>query len=247
MGIKKRSKVLVIIPVFNEATNIQAVLSDTFTAVPNMDVLVVNDGSTDDTALKVASTHAFLINHPINLGISASFETGCTFALQYGYSYIVRLDGDGQHSSVAVREVLKPVLDDGYDVSIGSRFIGNSDFKSTWLRLIGIQVLAFLLSMLTKRRVTDPTSGFCAMNRKAFSFFSNNCADDYPEPEILLHHRNLRITEVPISMKPRQSGVSSITPIRSLYYILKIFFLVSTHIFRKDVRCKWIYDSGGSE
>lgn len=230
----KQSDTLIIIPVFNEEKNIVRILDDLLTNYKEADVLVVNDGSFDKTSEVLESKNIFVITHPFNMGIGTSFETGCQFALAYGYNYIVRMDGDGQHSVIFIKNILTPVKNNEVDIAIGSRFLGNSQFKASFFRMIGISIISLLLAVITRKKITDPTSGFCAMNKRAFEFFSKNCTEDYPEPEILLRHRDFRIKEVPISITKRQSGISSITPLRSVYYMIKVSLSLFVNIFRKE-------------
>ena len=231
-----KNNVIVIIPALNEERNIGKVIDDIYANNNNVDIVVINDGSWDKTAENLKSKNVFVITHPYNMGIGASFETGCQFALQHGYEYLVRIDGDGQHDSKFIKDLLEPVKTDIVDIAIGSRFLGNSEFKSSSGRLIGIWIISAVLSIISGKRVTDPTSGFCVMNRKAFEFFSKNCPDDYPEPEILVYHRNFRIEEFPISIERRNSGTSSITPLKSIYYMFKVLLSLFVHVFRKEIK-----------
>lgn len=226
-----QNQTLIIIPVFNEEKNIGKVIDDLAGNYKKADILVVDDGSEDKTPEILRSKKVNCVRHVFNLGIGASFETGCQYALTGGYEYIVRMDGDGQHSINFINDILKPVQNGEADITIGSRFLGNSEFKTSSIRLIGISIIAVMLTLLTKRTVTDPTSGFCAMNKRAFQFFAENCPDDYPEPEILLYHREFRIKEIPVSITKRCGGISSITPLRSIYYMIKVFISLFVKIF----------------
>ncbi|MBU0633899.1 MAG: glycosyltransferase family 2 protein [Candidatus Omnitrophica bacterium] len=226
-----QNQTLIIIPVFNEEKSIGRVIDDLIENYKKADILVVNDGSTDKTQEILQSKRVNFVMHIFNMGIGASFETGCQYALTHGYKYIVRMDGDGQHSFNFIDDILKPVQEDKADITMGSRFLGNSEFKTSATRLIGIYIIAFFLTLLTKRKITDPTSGFCAMNKRAFQFFSENCAEDYPEPEILVYHKEFRIKEIPISITRRYGGISSITPLRSIYYMIKVFISLVVKIF----------------
>lgn len=236
MKILKQNDTLVIIPVFNEEKSIEFVIDDLLTQCNDVDILIVNDGSLDQTLKKIKDKEIFVINHLFNLGIGASLETGCLFALKHGYSYVVRIDGDRQHDVSFIKEVLAPVKKDELDIAIGSRFLGKSAFKTSFTRLIGIRFISLFLSVITKKKVTDPTSGFCAMNKKAFKFFSKNCVEDYPEPEILVYHKDFRIAEVPISITKRYDGISSITPLKSIYYMVKVLLSLFVNIFRKETQ-----------
>lgn len=232
----RKNDTLIIVLVFNEEKNIENVLNDLNLNCKETDILLVDDGSTDKSIEKVESKDIFVIKHPFNMGIGTSFETGCRFALEQEYNYIVRMDGDGQHNSAFIQDVLAPVKNNEADIVVGSRFLGNSEFKSSFFRLIGIFIISFILAIITRKKVTDPTSGFCAMNKKAFKFFSKNCPEDYPEPEILMYHREFRFKEVPITINKRCDGISSITPLKSLYYMIKVLFSLFIHIFKKEER-----------
>ena len=232
MNLSKGNNTLIIIPVFNEGRNIEKVIDDIIKNFKGADFLVINDGSTDNTEKSLRLKGVFILSHAFNLGIGASLETGCQFALRQGYDYIVRVDGDGQHSASYIKSLLEPVIQDKTDISIGSRFLAKSGYKSTSLRLLGIKLLSFALSITTGKKITDPTSGFCAMNKKAFSFFAINCPEDYPEPEIVIYHKEFRIKEVAISITKRQEGKSSITPLKSIYYMIKVLLSLLVHMFR---------------
>ncbi len=227
---------MVIIPAFNEEKSIGRVVDEVIDNYRDLDLLVVNDGSSDRTAESLAGKDIFVANHIFNAGTGASFQTGCLFASGAGYDYIVRMDADGQHNYNFIGDILRPVKHDEADIVIGSRFLGSSRFKSSLFRQLGIRVINFALSIITKRKITDPTSGFCAMNRRAFEFFSLNCPEDYPEPEIMLHHGAFRISEVPVTMARRGGGISSITPLKSVYYMAKVLLSLLMHKFRKEPR-----------
>jgi glycosyltransferase involved in cell wall biosynthesis len=196
--------------------------------------VVINDGSTDKTSIAVAAKDVHCISHIFNMGIGASFQTGCLYAVRMGYSYIVRLDGDGQHGAKFLQELLTAVRSGRADIVIGSRFLGFSKFKSSFSRRLGISLLSFLITLVTGRRITDPTSGFCAMNKQAFAYFARHCVEDYPEPEIVVSGKDFRILEIPVSMSPRLIGVSSISPVKSMYYMYKVIFSLLIKLLRED-------------
>jgi len=228
-----QNNTLVIIPAFNERDSIGLVVDEIHKECQGIDVLVVDDGSSDKTSEILKDKKVFLITHVFNMGIGTSFQTGCQFALRHGYDYVVRMDGDGQHSPLFIEHVLGPLKKNEADIVIGSRFLENSESRTSFFRLVGIVIIANFLMLITRKKVTDPTSGFCAMNKNAFEFFSEDCPDDYPEPEILLYHRELKIKEVPITITKRYHGASSITPMRSIYYMVKVLLCLFTHIFKK--------------
>lgn len=233
---KKSSDTLIVIPVFNEEKSIGGVIDEIMQTCADMDLLIINDGSHDstETVLNQKKSNFFYIKHLFNMGIGTSFQTACQFAVRKGYNYLIRIDGDGQHDCRYIHPAIEPLVKKSCDIVIGSRFLEDSNFTTSSLRLIGIQIISIVLNLLTKKKITDPTSGFCAMNRKAFTFFSTTCTEDYPEPEIVFYHKQFRITEMPISISRRKQGVSSITPIRSLYYMIKVLLSLVMHFFRKE-------------
>lgn len=231
---QKQHDTLIIIPVFNEENNIEWVIDDLYINYRNADIVVINDGSTDNTLNILKKRQIPIINHEFNMGIGASFQTGCLFALENEYDYIIRIDGDGQHNAKFINRVFTPVKNNEVDITVGSRFLDKAGFATSFSRLLGILTLSYLLTVITGKKITDPTSGFCAMNKKAYEFFSKACAEDYPEPEIVLYHRSFTIKEIPITMAKRQNGTSSITPLKSVYYMYKVLLSLFMSVFRRE-------------
>jgi len=229
----KKNETLIILLAFNEEKAIGKVIDEIIKSSKDVDIAVINDGSSDATADIASQKGVPVINHPFNMGIGTSFETGCRFAVHNNYRYLIRMDADGQHDARFIPEMLLPVKNNHADIVIGSRFLKDAQFTSSSLRLIGIKIISSLLTQMTRKKVTDPTSGFCAMNRKAFEFFSINCCEDYPEPEILVYHKEFRITEVPIEISKRTTGASSITPLKSIYYMIKVILSLIIHFLRR--------------
>lgn len=234
MTVQKENDTLIIIPAFNEELSIEKVISDLKKDFKNADILVINDGSRDKTGELAQKKGVILLTHIFNMGIGASFQTGCMFASLHNYKYIIRMDADGQHGVGSIKDILNPIIRDEADIAIGSRFLRRTEANTSFFRLMGIFVLSKFLSLITGNRITDPTSGFCAMNKKAYSFFSDTCPEDYPEPEITIHHDRFRIVEIPITMQKRNAGISSITPLKSLYYMIKVFLAVTVRYARKE-------------
>jgi len=219
-------KTLIIIPAYNESSNIVSIIQKLQCDIPDMDILVVNDGSTDATGKLAAETgQASVINLPFNLGIGGTVQTGFKYADNKNYDYALQFDGDGQHHSDEVLNLLKPVISGEADVSIGSRFLLKlGGYRSTALRRVGISIFNPIIYLLIHQRITDSTSGFRAYNKRAIQFLSKHYPIDYPEPEavILLGKNGFRMTEVATLMSQRQNGQSSISINKSAFYMLKV-------------------------
>ena len=219
---------LLIIPAYNEELAIGDVIEDIKAHYPEADIVVVNDGSTDATEAVAKAHGAGVIDLPHNLGIGGAMQTGYKYAMDEGYDIAIQFDGDGQHRADQIERLVKPLLDGDADMVIGSRFLGAKGYESTFSRLIGIKILSGVVSILSGRKITDSTSGFRAANRRVMKFFSTHYPEDYPEPEaiVLLHKAGFRMAEVPVLMRERQSGSSSITAVRSAYYMLKVLLAI---------------------
>jgi glycosyltransferase involved in cell wall biosynthesis len=228
-------KVLVIIPAYNEERSVGKVVEEVKIQLPRADVLVVNDGSTDLTSEIAKSKGATALDLPFNLGIGGAMQAGYQYASQRAYDIAVQVDADGQHDPKEVLKLLRLLETKEADVVIGSRFIGDSEYKPSFMRRIGITIFSGVISMIVGQKITDPTSGFRAANRKAIRLFASNYPQDYPEPEvvILLHQCRLKMGEVPVGMNERYSGESSITKIRSVYYMVKVLLAIFVDCFKK--------------
>ena len=230
------ARILVILPALNEGPNIAAVVQGIRAQLPAADVLVINDGSLDNTVQQARAAAAMVLSLPYNVGIGAAVQTGFKFAAAHNYDVVVRSDGDGQHAPASIRRLLESLQADEADVVIGSRFLDEQgDYGTPAARRLGISILAKLLSIITSQRITDPTSGFAAFNRPAIRLFAQVYPHDYPEPEaiVILHRSRLRQVEIPVSMTPRQHGNSSITPLRSVYYMIKVTLAILIHLLRR--------------
>ena len=228
---------IAIVPAFNEERNIGGVVDELRAFDPGLDVVVVSDGSVDRTT-DVAREHgAHVVALPFNLGIGGAVQTGFRYAYENGYELAVRCDGDGQHVPAELPKVLAPVLDGRADIAVGSRFVGGDGYQSSATRRIGIRVLALVVSAIARQRVTDTTSGFQALNRRALELFAADYPHDYPEVEgmvMTIKHR-LRLVEVPVEMRERVHGRSSITAARSIYYMVKVLVALFVGLFRRSV------------
>jgi len=227
-----------LVPAFNEEANVGRVIDEIRAVDPMVDIVVVDDGSVDRTA-DVAREHgATVVRLPFNLGIGGAVQTGFRYAFEQGYDLAVRLDGDGQHDPSQLDRILRPVLADEADIAVGSRFAAAGDgYRSSRSRRVGIRLLAWVVSRIVGRRVTDTTSGFQALNRRAIELFARDYPHDYPEVEatIMVSRHRLRSVEVPVTMRERGGGRSSITALRSVYYMVKVLLAIFVGLFRRNV------------
>jgi glycosyltransferase involved in cell wall biosynthesis len=237
--IKKDPNILIIIPAFNESENILKLLESINTSIRNqmnLDVLVVNDCSIDNTS-HICKRNGFnVIDLPCNLGIGGAVQTGYKYAQKNNYDIAIQVDGDGQHDPEYIHALIKPILQKKADMVIGSRYINKEGFQSTFLRRIGINYFSKLISILSNQKVTDPTSGFRASNKKVIELFSKRYPIDYPEPEsiVFLKRKGLNIVELPVKMNERRGGISSINIYRSIYYVIKVSMAILIDKLRKQ-------------
>ena len=223
-----------VVPAYNEAGSIQAVVTELRAADPELAVVVVDDGSTDGTADLGRAAGATVLSLPYNLGIGAAVQTGLKYAWAEGFDLAVQVDGDGQHDARDVERLLAPILSGRADIAVGTRFSGPSTYRAPLARRIGITLFAGLVSLIVRERVTDTTSGFRAMNRRGIRLFATDYPHDYPEVEatVLVYRHGLRMVEVPVTMRKRDTGRSSITPFRSLYYMGKVTLALFVGLLR---------------
>ena len=221
-------KIAVIIPAFNEENNISKVVeninkikrSHGFDITP----IVINDCSTDDTFKVALSCGCIVLNLPVNLGIGGAVQTGYKYALRNNFDIAIQVDGDGQHPAEEIPKLINPIFNGDADIVIGSRFIEKTGFQSSNIRRVGINYFRYIHQFLVHVQFTDSTSGFRAINRKALVIVNDYYPDEYPEPEaiILFAFNGLKIMEVPVEMKERQGGVSSIGTVSGIYYMIKV-------------------------
>ena len=218
------SKVLLIIPAYNEEESLRSLIEEIKAACPEVDYLVVNDCSSDDTERLLEELGANYISLPCNMGIGGAVQSGYRYAAQNGYDIAIQIDGDGQHDVRFVKDMVKLIEDKQADVVIGSRFIDKEGFQSSQARRIGIRILSMLIRLMCGAKVKDVTSGFRAVNRRFIDLFAENYPDDYPEPEVIVTAKlyGAVINEVPVVMRERTSGKSSINLKRSIYYMIKV-------------------------
>jgi glycosyltransferase involved in cell wall biosynthesis len=227
---------LAIVPAFNEEGAVARVINELRAVDPGLEVVVVDDGSTDGTAEAARAHGARVLQLPFNLGIGGAVQTGYRYAWEHGFDLAVRLDGDGQHDPAELRALVEPILDGRADIVVGSRFAERSDgYRSSRTRRVGIRLLAGIVSALTRQRLTDPTSGFQASNRLGIRLFAADYPHDYPEVEaaVMVFKHELRMCEVPVAMRARESGRSSITAVRSVYYMIKVSLAMVVALFRR--------------
>lgn len=220
--VRDNPRVLVIIPAYNESESILSTVHDVSSL--GYDYVVINDGSRDDTLEICRANGVNVVDLPQNLGIGGAVQCGHKYAKQHGYDIDIQVDGDGQHDPTFIPKLVEQVVG-GYDLAIGSRFVSDQEgFKSTFMRRVGIVWLSKCLLLLTGSRVTDPTSGFRACGPNAINLFCESYPVDYPEPESIAAavHRGLSVAEVPVSMRERQGGSSSIGGLSSVYYMIKV-------------------------
>lgn len=217
-------RILIIVPAFNEEQNIVKTINS-IKSVGNFDILVINDRSIDQTLLLAKTQKNIkIIDLACNLGIGGAVQTGYKYAEQHNYDIAIQIDGDGQHDPSFIEKVITPITQEGCDIVIGSRFINYEGFQSTKMRRIGILYIHHLIRMISGMQITDPTSGFRAFGKSAISYFAKHYPNDYPEPEtiVIAHRLGLKIKEVPVVMRAREAGSSSIYSYKSVYYMLKV-------------------------
>lgn len=233
------NRVLVIIPAFNEAQTIAHVVASLKEHAPDCDVLVVDDGSTDNTAAVVEGLEGvILVQLPFNLGIGAAMQTGFRYALRHGYDVAVQCDGDGQHPVARIGDLVRHVEQGDADLIIGSRYVADTGYVPSAGRRLGKSILSRLVNAIVGGGITDTTSGFRATNRRVISVFARHYPEDYPEPEslVILHKYGLTVAEMPVEMHPRQGGATSIDPKNAAYYMIKVGLAILIDVFRKFSR-----------
>ncbi|MEO6305759.1 MAG: glycosyltransferase family 2 protein [Bacteroidia bacterium] len=220
-------KALIIIPCYNEEGNIARVIDQlqglsfqdvTFTILP------VNDCSKDKTLSEIKKYSANFINLPINLGIGGAVQSGFKYAKKNNYDIAIQFDGDGQHPAESICDLITPIINNSAQVVIGSRFLNKEGFQSSSMRRFGINYFKYLIRSLLGITITDSTSGFRAINKQVIDLVCNYYPDTYPEPEALVLYQlnKMKIEEIPVIMKERESGTSSIGTFSSIYYMIKV-------------------------
>jgi glycosyltransferase involved in cell wall biosynthesis len=228
-------KRIAIVPAYNEEGAIGGVIEEIRAFDRTFDVLVVDDASHDATAVVARQHGAIVVTLPFNLGIGGAVQTGFRYAAQHDYDLAARVDGDGQHDPSELRELVDAVVSGRADICVGSRFAGSDGYRSSVSRRVGIRILARTVSLLTHQRVTDTTSGFQVLDRKAIRLFAADYPHDYPEVEaaVMLHKHRLRLAEVPVRMRERTAGRSSIRGFQTVYYMAKVMLAILIGALRR--------------
>ena len=228
-------KKIVIIPAYNEISNIRTTVQDILDHAPGFDYVIINDCSQDGTMRFCTEQGMNIINLPVNLGIGGAVQTGYLYAWRNGYDVAVQFDGDGQHDASYLGEMADFLQTQQADMVIGSRYIKKEGFQSSGIRQFGIRYFSALIKLLTGKRVTDPTSGMRMVNRDVMKIYSEDYPVDYPEPEsvVTILRMGKKVSEIPVIMRERQGGVSSISPRKAVYYMIKVTLAILMECLRK--------------
>ena len=226
---------LIIIPAYNEEESIKQTVEDIKKNAKEFDYIVINDCSTDSTAQICKDNHFNYINLPINLGIGGAVQTGYRYAYENGYDMAVQVDGDGQHDVAFLTNMAETMERKKVDMVIGSRYIEKQGFQSSFMRRIGITYFSWLIYIISKVRITDPTSGLRMIGKKGIELFAKDYPKDYPEPEttVAILRRGMRVVEIPVVMRERQGGQSSIRAWKSIYYMIKVTMAILIESVRR--------------
>lgn len=231
----RNMKKLIIIPAYNEGANIENTVKDIVNNAPDFDYVIINDCSTDNT-LEICERNGFnVVNLPLNLGIGGAVQTGYRYAYNNGYDIAVQVDGDGQHDPAFLEKMAETMLAENADMLIGSRFIEKEGFQTSRARRMGITYFSWLIKLFTRKKITDPTSGLRMINSDIIKVFAESYPRDYPEPESVVHVIRLgrNVKEIPVIMRERQGGKSSIRFFSSIYYMIKVTVAILTELMRK--------------
>lgn len=237
MPVPADTRALVIVPAYNEARSLPWLIAELKAVPMPIDVVVVDDGSRDGSWMVADALGVSTLRNPFNLGIGGAMQTAYKYAVEEGYDIAIQVDGDGQHRPDQILLLLAPILSGAADLSVGTRFREETSYRGSWVRRIGIELFARVVSAIVGQRLTDTTSGFRAANRAVIRLFAAQYPADYPEVETttLVHRQGLRIVEVPVEMRLREVGESSITVIWSVYYVVKVLLALFVGIFRKPI------------
>ena len=232
------NKILVIIPAYNEAPRIGTVIGGIQKELNNCDIVVINDASKDDTASVAKEHHAHVITHPINLGYASAIQTGYLYALHKGYEIIIQLDADGQHLPREIHKLLRPIVDGSVDITFGSRYLEMDTYKTSFVKQFGQKSMAFVFYVITRKKITDPTTGFSCLNKKCIHFFVEKYyPDKYPDVDVLiaLYYSGLKMLEVPTQMNEREGGVSMHRGMSMFIYLIKMLLSIFYVILNRNM------------
>ena len=226
---------IVIIPAYNEEKSIVKTVQDICEHAPEFDYVIINDCSTDRTLSVCRKHHLHVLNLPVNLGLGGAVQTGFLYAYKNGYDYAVQFDGDGQHDAQYLQKMRDYMIEQNADMLIGSRFLEKEGFQSTGMRRFGIRYFSALIKLLTGQKITDPTSGMRMINRDILAMYSESYPKDYPEPESVgtIINSGKKVMEYPVIMRKRMEGTSSISPLKSVYYMIKVSLAIFLEMLRK--------------
>ena len=227
---------LILMPAYNEGRSISRVIASIQSVVgESADIVVVNDYSSDDTAIVARQAGATVVSHPFNMGYGAAIQTGYKYARDKGYDFLVQLDADGQHDPACIPALLAPVREGRVDIAIGSRFLGSS-YRPPLARRAGMALFRRIVCLATGMSVTDTTSGFQAFNSDVIRFFATDIFPvDYPDADmlIMLHRTGFRLTEVPVRMFENSEGKSMHSGFKPLYYMFKMLLSICVTLLRE--------------
>ena len=226
---------IAMVPALNEEESVAQVVDELRREAPGFDVLVVDDGSTDATAERARTAGAAVLSHPFNLGIGGAVQSGYRYAFVKGYDVAVQVDGDGQHDPSQIAKLEQGLSSSGADLVWGSRFLEDAGYRVPRLRRAGRVIFARIVSLITRKGITDPTSGFRIANRRGIELFARDYPHDYPEVEAILmaHSHDLEISEVPVTMRQRETGHSSINMVNAGYYMVRVLLAIFVGLFRR--------------
>jgi glycosyltransferase involved in cell wall biosynthesis len=233
-----RAQLMILVPAYNEEGAIGDVVEAVKQVMPGTRILVVDDCSKDGTVWRARAAGAGVLPLPHHLGLGGCVQAGYKLAFELGYEYVIRVDGDGQHDARDIPKVFETLCQSGCEMVIGSRYVDGTSGGTSWLRAAGIRFFRLVLRPILGKPVRDPTSGFVGVNRSALAVFSRSFPLEYPEIEalVVLQRRRFRFIEVPCRMLPRRTGRSTITPMKSIYYIVHVLLGVFVNVLKYERR-----------
>jgi glycosyltransferase involved in cell wall biosynthesis len=231
-------RLMVIIPAYNEEGSVGHVVEAVRGVLPGVPVVVIDDGSVDGTCQVARQAGAEILRLPHHLGLGGAVQTGYRFAFEHGYECVIRVDSDGQHNPADIPALLEKLRSDGFDMVTGSRFLSNRGYQVQWVRRLGGLLFSLVLFPILGKRITDPTSGFAAVNRRALEVFSRSFPLEYPEIEalVVLQRKRLRFCEVPVQMFRRRAGRSTIGSAQAVYYMFRVLLGVLVNVLKYERR-----------